>query len=430
MIRHRCLLLFLLVPGAALPAAGGDWPQWLGPLRNGVYEGAPLATQWPGGAPPVLWSHEVGEGWSAPIVVDGKVVIYHRQGDRDVVECLDGATGRGIWKKTFATDYKDQFGFDNGPRATPAAVGGRLYLFSAAGVLRALELADGGTVWEVDTHRKFEVPQGFFGAAGSPLVEGGKVFLNIGGSKMGAGLVAFEAGTGEVVWKATKHEASYASAVAATLGGKRWVLFFDREGLVQVDPEAGRVFYTFPLRARSRATVNAASPLLLGERVFVSASYQVGAALLDLSEKGPEVIWSNRLSLNSHYTTAVAKDGLIFGVHGRQESRPALRSIRAEDGEVLWSQERFGAASLVLAGELLLVLREDGDLLLLPASAEGFKVLTQVRILEATVRAYPALADGILYARDERKLIAADLRRPKPAPETSREPAKEAKTGP
>ena len=372
----------------------------------------------------------MGEGWSGPIVADGKVIITHRIGDEDLVEALEATSGKVLWKKAFPADYKDQYGFDNGPRATPTAVGGRVYLFSAAGVLRALELADGKTVWEVDTHEKFGVEQGFFGAAGSPLVEAGKVFLNIGGKKEGAGLVAFDADTGEIAWKATKHEASYASPIAATLNGRRWILFFDREGLVQVDPETGRVFYTYPLRARNRLTVNAASPLLLGEKVFVSSSYHVGAALLDLGEDGPVVVWNNHLSLNNHYTTSVTKDGLIFGLHGRQEARPALRCIQAEDGKVLWSQERFGGASLLLAGDLLLLLREDGDLLLLPASPKGFEVVTQNRILDPTVRAYPALADGILYARDEYKLIAADMRKPAPAPAPSKKPAKNPKTAP
>ncbi|MCB1035028.1 MAG: PQQ-like beta-propeller repeat protein, partial [Acidobacteria bacterium] len=311
--------------GICPAAAGDDWPQWLGPHRNGHYEGPPLAASWREGAPPQLWSHEIGEGWSAPIVVDGKVVIYHRQGDQDVVEALRSESGERLWRTTFPTTYKDRFGLNGGPRATPAAAEGRVYLFSAEGVLRALDLADGRELWKVDTHALFEVEQGFFGASASPLVEGGRIFLNIGGSKTGAGLVAFEAATGEVAWKTTNHEASYASAAAATLNGRRWILFFDREGLVQVEPEKGRVFYTYPLRSESRTTVNAASPVVLGEKVFISASYHVGSALVDLGENGPEVKWNNHLSLNNHYATSMAKDGLLFGFHGRQEARPAFR---------------------------------------------------------------------------------------------------------
>ena len=126
--------------------------------------------------------------------------------------------------------------------------------------------------------RQFEVDKGFFGAAGSPLVEGGKVIANVGGKK--AGIVAFDAKTGKVVWTATTDAASYSSGVAATILGRRYAVFLTRAGLVGLDPANGQVRFQRPWRARQAASVNAATPIVVGNSIFVSAEYGPGAGVL------------------------------------------------------------------------------------------------------------------------------------------------------
>ena len=165
-----------------------DWPQFLGPTRNGKYAGTDLTTVFPKAGPPVVWKKTIGQGFSGPVVADGKLILFHRMGDKEIVECLDSATGKEIWRFDYPTHYRDDFGFDEGPRSTPSIASGRVYTFGAEGMLHCLDFATGKKLWAVDTHQQFDVRKGFFGAACSPLVEGRAVLLNIGGAK------AFRAG--------------------------------------------------------------------------------------------------------------------------------------------------------------------------------------------------------------------------------------------
>ena len=156
-------------------------------------------------------------GLSGPVVAGQRLILFHRVGDREVVESFDALTGAPQWRHAYPTTYRDDFGFDEGPRAVPVVADGIVYTYGAEGKLNAVDLATGKPMWNVDAMRQFEVEKGFFGAAGSPVVEGGKVIANVGGKK--AGIVAFDAKTGKVIWTATTDAASYSSGVAATILG-------------------------------------------------------------------------------------------------------------------------------------------------------------------------------------------------------------------
>src|SRR5260370_18842918 len=178
----RCALLrltvCLLAAGVCLAAA--DWPQFLGPTRNGVYVGPPLAESWPPGGPRVAWRKKVGEGFSGPVVAGNRVILFQRVGAEEVVEALDTGTGATQWRYAYPTVYRDDFGFDEGPRAVPVVVNGRVYTFGAEAQLHVVDLATGRKIWSVDAGTRFKVRKGYFGAAGSPLVEDGRVIANIG----------------------------------------------------------------------------------------------------------------------------------------------------------------------------------------------------------------------------------------------------------
>ena len=392
-------------PGAA---GASDWPQFLGPKRNGVYGGPAISDSWPASGPPVLWRKPLGEGFSGAVVQAGRLVLFHRLENSEQVECLEAQTGRPLWQYDYPTDYRDDFGFDGGPRATPSIWEGKVYTFGAQGVLHCLELENGRKVWSLNTHEKFGVRKGFFGAACSPLVEDGRVFLNLGGRDQ-AGLVAFDARTGRVLWTSTDDEASYSSPATATLGGRRQVLFFTRTGLVSADPASGEVLFRFRWRARSRASVNAATPLAAAPLIFLSASYGTGAVQLRVKGSELETVWTSDESLSNHYSTSVIRGGHLFGFHGRQEYGQSLRCVALQTGRVLWSRDGFGAGTLSLAGDRLLVLKENGELLLVAASPQAFRLIAKASILGPTVRAYPALADGRLFARNQKELVAVDL---------------------
>ncbi|MCC6235758.1 MAG: PQQ-binding-like beta-propeller repeat protein [Verrucomicrobiales bacterium] len=394
--------------GAGSAVKADDWPQFLGPMRTGVSRESIDAT-WPAAGPRVRWTRPVGAGFAGPAVVGGKVVLHHRVKGEDVLECLEGATGTTIWKSARPSTYRDSFGFDEGPRAVPTVAGGSVYTWGADGVLSRVTLEDGARRWSVEAAKLLGADQGFFGMACSPLVTGGVVIVQVGG-RDGAGVVGFEAETGAVRWKATSHEAGYASPVEARLGGKPRVLCFTREGLVVLDPSTGALGASHGWRSRQHASVNAATPLVLGEKVFLTSSYDTGAVLLDLSGAEPKRIWSGDDSLSSHYASVVPREGLLFGFHGRQEQGASLRCIDAATGKVRWTEEGLGSGAILLAADRMVVLTERGELLVAEASAAGFRPTARAQVLGAGIRAQPALADGALFARDPRKLVCLELR--------------------
>jgi outer membrane protein assembly factor BamB len=380
----------------------GDWPQFLGPTRNGV---SPDAVGWP---PAIQWHKDAGEGFAAPVVANGKAILFYRSGGKEIIDCLDAGTGAKVWSYDYPTTYRDDFGFDEGPRSAPSIADGAVFTFGAQGVLTAVEFATGKKRWSVETHKQFGVKKGWFGAAGSPLVEGGKVLVHVGGP--GAGIVAFDAKTGAVAWKATSDEASYSSPTVATIGGARHALFLTRAGLVDLDPANGAVRFSFPFRSRSSASVNAATPLVIDNQVFISASYGTGAVLLEVNGSEYKKIWSNDDSMSNHYSTCVYRDGFLYGFHGRQEEGQALRCVQLKTGKVMWTVDGYGAGTVTLAGDRLLIMRENGELVIAPAASDGFHPSAHASILSKVVRAYPALADGRLYARDEKTLVCVRLK--------------------
>ena len=413
-------VLLACVTVSALVAVGRgaalDWPQILGPQRNGVYSGPPLANAWPAAGPRKIWEKAVGQGFAGPVVAGGRVILFHRVANEEIVEALDQRTGATRWRYAYATAYRDDFGFDEGPRAIPVVANGRVYTFGAEGQLHVVDLATGQRIWSVDTMRRFGVRKGFFGAAGSPLVEDGRVIANIGGKDggKGAGIVAFNADTGAVLWTATDHEASYSSPVSAVFEGRRQAVFFTRSGLVGLDPATGSVLFQRPWRSRSAASVNAATPLVIGDLIFVSATYETGAAVLRLKGSQLTELWSSDDVLSNHYATSVYANGYLYGFHGRQEFNPSFRAVDLNTGTVKWGVDRFHAGSVLLAGDRLLIMRETGELVMAAATPDAYRPIAHAQILPPTVRSYPVLADGLLYARnnDTHKdaLVCLDLR--------------------
>jgi outer membrane protein assembly factor BamB len=409
---RRFFLSFTLCCCASIRGAASDWPQFLGPTRDGVYAGTDLADAWSTEGPPVVWRKNIGEGFSGVAVANHLLILFHRLKEKEVIECLDARTGAPKWSYSYPTSYRDDFGFDEGPRATPCVADGKVYTFGAEGMLLCLNLSDGTKVWQLDTKEEFHQGKGFFGDACSPLVEGSNVLLNIGGPG-GAGVVAFDKNTGRVAWKDTDDEAGYASPIAATIHDRRYAFFLTRAGLVAADPADGKIQFQFHWRSRENASVNAATPVIIDDMVFLSACYGTGAVLLRVRDNGVEKIWSGDGILSNHYSTSVRRGDFLYGIDGRADPGfspgPSLRCVEVKTGKVRWKEESVGAASLILAGNRLLALTEQGELIRVAAEPEGFKALARAQIMPDQVRAFPALADGLLYARGKDKLFCFDL---------------------
>ncbi len=402
-----------LVCFAALALDAADWPQFLGPARNGISSETNLAGAWPADGPPVLWQKKVGAGFSGPVVARGKLILFHRKADKEIIDCLDAKTGAGLWHFDYPTAYRDDFGFDEGPRGTPAVADGKVYAMGAEGFVHCLDAEKGKEIWSVNCKEKFQCGKGFFGMACSPLVEGGVVILNIGGQD-GAGIIALDKATGALRWKQGSAEAGYSSPMAATINGARYAFVFTRDGLTGLNPATGAAHFDFPWRSREDASVNAATPLVDGDLIFLTASYQTGAALLRVTNDHLATVWSGDNSLSCHYATPVLYQGCLYGIDGRadpgMQPRPSLRCVELKTGRVCWSQDDFGAATITVAGGQLLILTENGELVRAPANPKEFHATARAQILPLGVRAYPALSDGRLYARSKDKLVCVGLK--------------------
>ena len=398
------IILVVLVP--LLIAA--DWPQHLGPDRDGHSRETDLLRLWPKQGPIVIWKHDVGSGWAGPVVVGERLIVFHRLDNEEVVNCLDVRTGKVQWTSRYKARYTDDFGFDNGPRATPLVGDGRVYTFGADGDLRAWDLETGKGLWEQNVNRNYEVAKGFFGSASSPILLGGHLLLNVGGK--GASIIAFDPATGKELWKAADDPASYSSPVVARLGGEELAVFFTRDGLLAITPKDGKVRFSHPFRPRAHASVNAATPIVSGDRVFLSTAYSTGAVLLTAKSGKLEDVWQGENILSCHYSTPVLVKGHLYGIDGRQEGGQAsLRCVDWDSGKVKWSKEGFGCAGLIVADELILACPESGDIVLIDPSPAGYKELSRAALLDSPVRALPALAGGRLFVRDGKKLVAVEV---------------------
>ncbi len=405
MLRRQFLGATLMAPAAGLNLSAGDWPWFLGPTRDGS-AGMEIA-KWKGDGPPTVWTLPVGEGFSGPVVASGKVILFHRDGSNHLLEAVRTDTGARLWQTRIPTRYEDPLGRGDGPRSTPAISDGRVFLTTPEASLIAFDLASGKQVWSVDLVDKYGMPQGFFGYGVSPLVHKGLILLNVGGE--GAGLVAFSTADGSEKWKVTSQQASYASGVLMRLGDREVAAFLTREGLLAVDPGDGAILSQLRWRSRQNASVNAASPVAIPGGVFLTASYGTGAIALRLSRGGLEKIWNNDDSLSAHYSTPVSHQGYLYGFHGRQEEGGELRCVEINTGKVSWAKPGTGCGWILRTVNKLLVMQENGELLLIRAEPSGCSVEAQSRVLKGPIRALPAFSQGVLFCRDTKECRAVRL---------------------
>lgn len=384
-----------------------DWPQFLGPKRNGTSEEKGLLKTWPKDGPSLRWEKEVGEGFSGPVVAGQDLIVFHRVKDEEVVDCWNALTGKEAWTFRYPTRYEDSLGKGDGPRSTPLIRADRIITLGAEGKLHCLDRT-GKKVWMRDLLKEYSVPPSFFGVGTSPLAADDRVLVNVGAK--GAGIVAFSLKDGSEAWKATEDQPSYSSPVLYQEGDKKWAVFFTREGVAVLDAAKGEVLYQQRWRARIAASVNAATPLLVGDRAFFSTCYDTGGLMLKLGKKVEEV-WRGEEVMDNHYSTCVLHEGHLYGFHGRQEAGPALRCVDLKTMKVRWSEERFGCGSMALADGRLVILLESGELVQVDPSPERYVELSRFKAFNAPpCRAHLALASGHLYARDARKMACWDLR--------------------
>jgi outer membrane protein assembly factor BamB len=407
---RRVAALMLALMAAPGPVGAGDWPAFLGPQGSGISDETGLLAAWPAAGPPVLWKKEVGEGYAAPSVLGDRLVFYHRQGDEEVAECLAADTGAAFWRHADPTRFVDPYGYNGGPRAAPVLTADRCFTFGAEGRLTCLALETGAVLWQRDTAREFAVPPAFFGAGSTPLVDGDRLIVMVGGHPR-AGVVAFDTATGRTLWQAVGVDdfpaapvriqrdrppeklASYASPAIATIHGRRHLLCLMRPGLVSLDPATGEKLFAVWFRSSLHDSVNAAQPVFVGDRVFLSAAYDTGAMMLEVAADGRSatVAWQDESAMENHWSTTIPQDGFLYGFSGRHEQGSDFRCVRADDGMVMWrtpdgsdgSRAAFyGRGSAIHADGRFIVMGERGTLALVEASPAGFREVSRRQIPE------------------------------------------------
>jgi outer membrane protein assembly factor BamB len=405
-----------LLWAVAMPSSAGDWPQILGPGRDGhAAEGEKLAPQWPDGGPPVAWSREVGSGYAGVAVSGGRVFLFHRVGNRELVEALDAATGTTLWQDVgHPTRFRPQVGGGDGPLCTPVVSEGRVIVYGASGMLVCLDATTGRRVWVRDTHRDFAAAEGYFGAGSTPLVIQDRVIVNVGGAKQGAGMVAFDLASGATWWQCLADTAGYSAPIRVDGGDRPLVLAVTRLQCLLLDPTDGGILWQFPFGQRG-PTVNAATPVLLPNgRLLVTAAYGIGSVCAAFDRSAVRPLWNGLEPLATQYCTPVLVGGHLYAIDGRDDLPPtALKCIDPETGRVLWAEGHFGYGTLLVAGGTLLVTRTDGEILLLAPDPTAARVLARGRPFGphqvGALRALPALADGRLFLRDDRRLLCLQV---------------------
>lgn len=394
-----------------------DWPKLYG-ADDGVVREAGLDLSWKEAGPPELWRMDVGVGYSQPVVVAGKLLLFHRQGDKELVTCLDVKTRERLWEFGYPTAYVDRYGYNGGPRCTPIIASGKVYTLGAEGKLHAIDFKSGEKLWTRDLVTDYAVEQGFFGVGATPLLEGDRLIINVGGKKTGAGIVAVSIKDGKTLWKATADGASYATPTAATIHGKRHVFVLTESGLVDVDPVDGKVRWTVPFRSKLYESVNATSPLVARDVVMVSATYGAGSMALRINADGSnEFLWKARVP-DSHFSNLIAVGGHVYGFLGRHESNAELFCCELETGKIQWRAETpLGRGQLLRVGDKFIGWGERGCLAVLQMNPEKLHVTASSNsdplkgLLRYPTWTPPIVYDGRLYLRSETTLLCLDLRK-------------------
>ena len=392
--------LLALLAGAGLfvdASRAGDWPQILGPNRDGKAANEKLLEAWPAAGPNVLLRQKLGSGYAGVAVAGGKAIAFHRVDDQERVEAFDAVSGKSLWKADFPATYRGGIDADKGPRSVTLIAGQAIYVFGAAGDLHAVALASGKPLWSRGLYADYEGDEGYFGAGTSPILVGGKLLVNVGGA--GAGLVAVDPASGKTLWKTTDEAASYSSPAAVTLGGAERAIFITRLNCVLVDPASGKADIVMPFGKRG-PTVNAATPLYFDGKLFLTSSYGVGAVATKLNMAKPQNLWANDNTLSSQYATPVEHNGFLYGIHGREDVGQAeLRCVESATGKVRWSQPGYGVAHVILADGKLLIQSVEGRIALAAADPAKYQELASFQLTREPTRALPALASGKLYVR-------------------------------
>jgi outer membrane protein assembly factor BamB len=406
-------LVTALLAFAFAAQAADDWPQFLGPNRNGVSLATDLMETWPAGGPKEVWRVPGGVGMSGIAISGSHLCTLVQRDGQQWLAAHDPATGKQQWQTALAPEYKNAQG--DGPRATPTIAGDRVFAFTGQGILACLNLANGSQLWKHDVVSELKGKAADYGMACSPLIVGDIVIVTVGAPQ--ACLVAYKAHTGERVWTAGDDPCGYSSPVVLNVGGRKQIVAFTGGAAIGVTSESGKLLWRYPYETDYEC--NTASPIAVDSNVLISSGEMHGTTLLKLKPSADalaaEEVWSSQGSrsvLRSEWQTPILLDGKLYGLDNIGSAGPVthLTCLDAATGKQLWQQPRFGKANMIAADGKLFFSSMAGELIVVRATPKGYEELGRKQVSAATRQA-PALAQGRLYLRDDKEIVCLNVRK-------------------
>ena len=409
--RAARVLTAVLLSSVFARAQSLDWPQWGGPHRNFVSDAKGLAATWPEGGPRRLWARELGEGYSAIAAEGGRLYTMTRRGAQELVVALDAETGKTLWEYAYDAPFSPEYSMENGPgpHATPAVAGERVFAAGATGKLHALDKRTGKLLWSHDLLGEYKGTLRVNGYACSPLAYRDTVIMQLGGA--GNALMAFRQKDGAVAWKRHDFRNSPSSPLLINVDGQEQLVAFMYDAVVGVEPASGELLWSRP--HVTEFGLNVSTPVWGdGNLLFISSSYGGGSRVLRLSRAAGktvvEEVWAHAL-VRVHYGNAVRLGDFVYTSSGDFGTAP-LTAVNVKTGKVAWRDRSVARASFVSAEGRLIILDEDGNLILATPTPEGLKVHSRTELLKNNSWTVPTLAGTRLYVRDRKSLLALELK--------------------
>ncbi|MBM80403.1 MAG: alcohol dehydrogenase [Planctomycetaceae bacterium] len=406
-----CLSLALLVVSSV---DAGDWPQFLGPQRNGISTETGLLDKWPGETPKQVWRVKGGVGHSGLAISDGKAVTTLQRGRGQELVVLDAKTGKELKAVVLGRQYRNAMG--NGPRATPSVVDGTAYCLTGEGILAAVDLKAGKIAWQHNLIGEHGGQVAEYGMASSPLVVGDMVVVNAGAAR--ATVAAYSTKSGKLAWTAGRGEAAgYSSPAALKIGGKTQVVSFVGSSAMGLDPTTGKQLWKYDYV--TDYDCNIATPIALGDNVFLSAGENHGSALISLKKSGTvfdaRPAWTSfgpSSAMRNEWQTSLLHDGHLYGFDNVGGAGPIthLNCVNIKTGQRIWQEKRFGKCNAIFADGKIWMSTFKGELVSGKVSPDGYVELGRATIMER-MRQAPALSNGLLYLRDEAEIVCFDIRK-------------------
>lgn len=415
-IRHLSVFITfasLFTTSSHAIAQNNNWSQHLGPARNGISAEKGLLEVWPVDGPKEVWRVKGGVGMSGLAISGGRLfTLAQREGQQGVV-AHDAKTGAAIWRTAVAPAYENQMG--DGPRATPTVAGNTVFAFTGEGILAALNAPDGRLLWSHNTVKELGGESAEYGMACSPLVVGTQVVVTVGAPN--ATVAAYDTVSGKLAWTAASETTGYSSPALLTVGGREQIVVHSGSAVLGLEPKSGTLLWRYPYV--TDYSCNIATPIAVDGNVFVSSGENHGCALLALKPTGNAFavneVWSSygpRSVLRNEWQTSILLDGHLYGMDNVGGAGPVthLTCVKADTGKAVWQETRFGKGNLIAADGKLFMSTLKGELIIARVSPSGYEEIGRSTVIGSTRQA-PAIANGLLYLRDNDEIACFDVRK-------------------